>query len=132
MIGRGRAVLLAALALSWAGALFWLSSQPNPLPFVPRGFFTNDKLLHAGAYALLAALVRGALAGTRLAPAAALLLAVVAGTAYGATDEWHQMHVPNRSPEASDLAADAVGAALGAACAAFVLRRQRTRASIAT
>jgi VanZ family protein len=131
MIGRARAVLLAGLALSWAALIYWLSSQPNPLPFVPRGFLTNDKLLHAGAYALLAALVRGALAGTRLGPRSALLLAVVAGTAYGASDEWHQVHVPNRSPEASDLAADAVGAVAGAAYASVVLRRRHTRASIA-
>lgn len=131
MISPMRAAFLALLALLWAGTIWWLSSQPNPLPFVPRGLFAHDKLLHAGAYALLAALVRGALAGTRIAPGAALVLAIAAGTAYGASDEWHQAHVPNRSPEASDLAADAIGAIAGAACATLVLRRQRTRASIA-
>jgi VanZ family protein len=131
VIPRGRAALLAALALLWAGAIWWVSSQPDPFPFVSTGLFAHDKLLHLVAYALLGAFVRGALAGTRLRPGAALLLAVLAGTAYGATDEWHQSHVPNRSPEAGDLVADALGAVVGAACAGLALRRQRTRASIA-
>lgn len=40
---------------------------------------------------------------------------------YGATDEWHQAYVPNRSPDWLDLWHDTVGAA--AACAILLIWR---------
>ena len=128
---RGRVALtLAALAAAWAASIFWVSSQPNPFPYVPSAILSHDKVLHACAYALLGFLVRGALAGTRFGARAALVLAVFASTAYGASDEWHQSFVPNRTADVFDLAADALGAAAGAALAAVVLRRRGSRASI--
>lgn len=127
---RARTVLLALGALIWAALIFWASSKPNPFPQLPRGLFDHDKLLHAAAYAVLGGLVRGALGGVPLRPWVALGLAVAVGTAYGASDEWHQSFVPNRSSDPGDLAADAMGAAAGAAMAALILRRQRARASI--
>jgi VanZ family protein len=78
---------------------------------------------------VLGALVRGAF-GVRLRPWVGLSLAIAVGTAYGASDEWHQSFVPNRSSDSGDLAADAVGAAAGAAVAALILRGLRVRASI--
>jgi VanZ family protein len=126
---RARTALLALGALVWATLIFWASSQPNPFPQLPRGLFEHDKLLHAAAYAVLGALVRGAF-GVRLRPWVGLSLAIAVGTAYGASDEWHQSFVPNRSSDSGDLAADAVGAAAGAAVAALILRGLRVRASI--
>jgi VanZ family protein len=122
--------LLALGALGWAALIFWASSQPNPFPELPRSLFDRDKLLHAGAYAVLGALVRGALSGARLRPWAAVAVTVAVGAAYGASDEWHQSFVPNRSADPGDLAADAIGAAGGAAAAALILRRRGARASI--
>ncbi len=129
MTAGSRRVALGALAVAWAGVLFWVSSQPNPLPFVPRGFLTHDKMLHAAAYAVLGALVFGALVRARIAWRAIALAALVS-TAYGATDEWHQSYVPNRDADPGDLAADSVGAIAGAAAAAVILRGRRSRASI--
>jgi VanZ family protein len=129
MTARARAAALGALALAWAGFLFWVSAQPNPFPFVPRSFFTHDKLAHAGAYAVLGALVLGASARARTAWRGIALAAFVS-TAYGATDEWHQSHVPNREADPGDLAADAAGAIAGAAAAAVILRGRMSRASI--
>jgi VanZ family protein len=110
----------AALALLWAGAVFWMSAQPR-WRFVPHALLSQDKLLHALAYALGAFLVFGALA--RLGTARAALLASAIAGAYGATDEWHQSFVPGRSADRFDLVADVVGAAAGAALAAAMSRR---------
>ncbi len=130
MTTRARTALLVAAAIAWAALIFWASSQSRPFPELPRGLFEHDKLLHAGAYAVLGALVRGALGGWRVRPWMALGFAIAVGTAYGASDEWHQSFVPNRSPDPADLAADALGAAAGAAAAALILRRVGARASI--
>lgn len=105
-------ILSFVLALSWMGTIFLLSSQPGgQLQMGPPGF---DKILHMGAYAMLAMLILGALplppGGYRLGQA---LLAAVIAAGYGLTDEWHQFHVPGRSMDGWDMLADAVGALLG-------------------
>lgn len=41
---------------------------------------------------------------------------------YGATDEWHQSFVPNRSPDLHDLQHDAIGAAAAAFLVLVILR----------
>jgi VanZ family protein len=131
MTERGRRTLLGALAAGWAGFIFWESSQANPFPFLPPEILAQDKLLHLGAYAVLAGLVVGALARARVA--ALGRVAVVAGVlaaGYGATDEWHQSYVPGRDADPWDWAADAVGAIAGASAMALILRRRDPRASI--
>jgi VanZ family protein len=83
-------------------------------------------MLHAGAYAVLAAVLLRAFAGARwsgVTPAAAAL-AVVAATAYGVSDEFHQSFVPTRSVEIADVAADLTGATV-AATLALALRGWR-------
>lgn len=40
------------------------------------------------------------------------LLAFSLATIYGASDEWHQMFVPNRTPSLSDVAIDSTGVLL--------------------
>jgi VanZ family protein len=111
------AFLLRALpflpALLCAGFMFWLSSQPNPLPFLPRALLSQDKLLHAIEYAVFAALV--ALPLARLAPRGVFLAAALTASAYGATDELHQAFVPGRVADVRDWIADSAGALLGAA-----------------
>lgn len=129
MTARGRGATFAALALAWAGFIYWQSSQANPFPFVPASILSHDKLLHLGAYGVLGALVAGALA-VRLGAARAIGLAAVIAAAYGATDEWHQSYVPGRDADPADWAADAVGAISGASAAALALRRLGARASI--
>ena len=129
MTARRRGATFAALALAWAGFIYWQSSQANPFPFVPESILSHDKLLHLGAYGVLGALVAGALA-VRLGAARAIGLAAVIAAAYGATDEWHQSYVPGRDADPADWAADAVGAISGASAAALALRRLGARASI--
>lgn len=120
----------AAIAAGWAGAIFWASSRSRPFPFLPQGLLEADKLLHAGAYAVLAGLVLCALPRGRLGGARAVVIAVLVAVLYGATDEWHQSFVPNRSADPLDLAADAAGAIAGAVTLGVILRARRARASI--
>lgn len=116
-------------ALAWAGLISWLSSRSRPLPVtIPIPHF--DKLLHLGAFGLLAALVAHALLQLGRSARRALLVAVLAVSLYGAFDEWHQSFVPGRDADPLDWAADTAGAALGAALAAVVLPRRKARASI--
>lgn len=130
MTERGSRLAFGLLAVAWAAGIFWLSSRADPLPFLDEDLFSHDKLLHAGGYALLGGLLAGALVRRRLVRVRAVVGAVLLATAYGATDEWHQSHVPGRDADPADLLADAAGAIVGAAAAAVILRGRGARASI--
>ncbi len=119
-------------AACYAAVIYWLSSESHPLPFLPPAIFGFDKLLHAGEYAVLAALLFPALRASSLAPRHALALAFALASLYGATDEWHQSFVPDRDPDPWDWASDSAGAAAGAAAAWLALRHRGPRASIRT
>jgi VanZ family protein len=97
----------------YAGLIFQLSSQSHPEQYVPDLVLLNmgDKVLHAIEYALLGFLCYRAFrhAAGAWGGQYAVLLAVVAATIYGATDEWHQAFVPFREPDRWDLAADLLG-----------------------
>lgn len=112
----------AALAVGYAGLLFWLSSRPAD--DLPGGLFPqSDKLVHAAAYAVLGALLAIALGGRRLGRLG-LWLALGLAVAYGASDEWHQSFVPGRQPSLGDLAADTIGALAGILALARPWRRE--------
>jgi VanZ family protein len=115
-------------AIAYAALIFWLSSQPNPLPRLSNRI--NDKLLHLVEYAAFAAVATWGLSHLVRLPRAARWAALI-GSFYGATDEFHQRFVPHRSADVADWLADTVGAALGALLAWLILRRWRSRASIA-
>jgi VanZ family protein len=99
------------------------SQSANSDPAAPPGGM-SDKSAHFLAYAVLGATVVRALAGGRPAAMTAgrIALAAFVATLYGASDEVHQMFVPNRTPELLDLAADAAGSVAGAAGLAVVAR----------
>jgi VanZ family protein len=54
------------------------------------------------------------------------ILAILIGTAYGATDEFHQYFTPGRSESLADLAADIYGVTFGQLIAIILLRLQST------
>jgi VanZ family protein len=112
----------------YLAAIFWISSQSNPI-FAPPTFSGGDKVAHGAAYALLGLLLCRAYGGSGLGGGAALALAVITASLYGATDEWHQSFVPNRSMDALDWLADSSGAVLGAGLWLF-LRVRMPQASI--
>ena len=117
---RRRWALLAAAL--WVGGLFALSSMPlggGTLDFWWR-FAHDDKVVHAGLYAVLGALLR--LGSGRTA------VAVAGGGLAGVLDEWLvQARVPGRHPDPLDLLADVAGATLGALAVVALERRRRGR-----
>jgi VanZ family protein len=108
--------------LAYMTLVFYLSSQSNPLPEVTAHVW--DKLLHACEYAALAALFGRALLGEGLRPVAAVAVAVLLASAYGATDEYHQRSVPMRSADVQDWMVDVVGSSLGALAFVYVGSRR--------
>jgi VanZ family protein len=94
-----------AAVFAYMTLIFVLSSIPGrdmPMP----GLWRMDKVVHAVAFAVLAALVYGAV------PRVSVAVAVT--TTYGVLDEVHQRFTPNRSADPADVLADFVGACVGA------------------
>lgn len=86
-------------------SIFLASSRQMPID-VPSG---GDKLLHAGAYAVLAGAWGWALI-PRLAAGRCAVAATVLASLYGASDEWHQSFVSGRDGSVFDWLADLAGA----------------------
>lgn len=120
---RTRRLVAGALAAAWAGLVFWLSSRPD-LPFQVAAVPGIDKFLHAGAYAVLGALLTLATAGARFSGRRAVVIAAALASLYGVSDELHQSFVPGRDTSAGDWFADTGGALVGAVLAAASLRRR--------
>ena len=111
-------------AVAQMAAIFVLSSQES-LPSLPGGL--TDYTGHFIGYALLATLLLRALAGAawRGVTARAGWLAVLAASAYGVTDEIHQVFVPGRSATVEDWVADTAGAITGVLLVLIWLLRRR-------
>jgi VanZ family protein len=125
--GAGRRVGLWLPPLVYAAVIFYLSSQSAPLPELTEHVW--DKFLHTIEYAGLGLLVCRALVGEGIPWVRAAILAVAISSVYGASDEWHQSFVPDRSSDVRDWITDNIGATLGAGCyaatALAVARRYR-------
>ena len=86
--------------------IFYLSSQ-STLPGPVRPFAVHDKILHAVMFGGLSLLFLRAWKKEGFAHAA--VLAIMATTLYGISDEFHQSFVPGRVADIWDVATDAVG-----------------------
>jgi VanZ family protein len=105
-----RALLLWTPVVVYMAAIFYVSSLPQPV--VPPG---GDKPWHLLAYLGLGVLTVRAVAGGLPASidwGSAVIAASIA-VGYAATDELHQLYVPGRSAQLTDLLADGVGVVLG-------------------
>ncbi len=88
--------------------IFLASSRSHiAVPHSPFDFLRVDKIGHFAVYGLLGTLLCRLGQGWRGA-----LWAVIATSAFGASDEWHQSFVPGRSVEFMDWVADSLGAVL--------------------
>lgn len=94
-------------------AIFYFSSQSQPLPALTE--YVWDKLLHTVEYAGLAIVLFRALDGEGLGLWQSAVLTVIAVSAYGATDEWHQLFVPLRGADVQDWMTDTLAGVIGAA-----------------
>ena len=113
------------LALALMALLFYLSHQPAL--HTPMLFSGQDKLLHAGVYALLGLLLLGAqprpvngYSGRQVT------ISVLLASLYGLSDEIHQYFVPGRSSEALDWLADTVGALIAVSLLAWLSRKRKS------
>ena len=95
----------------WAAVIFGASS----LSFGGGGAGIPDWLSHGSVYAILSVLLCRALAGGFALPLTlgGSLLAILIGTAYGVSDEWHQSFVPHRESSPADVGKDFAGATFG-------------------
>ncbi len=103
----------------YGALIFYLSSLSHPEEELPKFLFEQlgDKLLHVIEYAVLALLCYRAFrwAAGPQAGEYAVVLAIVATSLYGLTDELHQAFVPLcASPVWLDWIADTAGAMIGA------------------
>ncbi|MGH7164032.1 MAG: VanZ family protein [Nitrospiraceae bacterium] len=102
---------------AYAGLIFYLSSQSHPeewLPSLVREL--SDQALHLIEYGILGILCHRAFrhAAGAWATRYAVLLAVLASSGYGLTDEVHQAFVPLREASGGDVLMDVIGATVGA------------------
>ena len=90
--------------------------MPAARPDPPLPASITDKQGHSLGYFGLGITVSRALAGGLGMPLSITqaLGAVALTTAYGASDEWHQIFVPGRDSNVLDWVADTIGAAIGA------------------
>lgn len=105
LVARVRAMLVS-VQVAWFGS----------------GIDLVSPLAHFCEYALFGFLLQNAL-GCSLPVRRAVLLAVVIASAYGVTDEFHQLFVPGRACDPVDWLVDTAGATLGALVAHAALRR---------
>lgn len=94
---------------AWATVLYIISTFSGfgggpSFPFA-------DKFAHLVLYGVLGATL--AWGRARSPRVVSHTLVLVAGALYGVTDEWHQMHVPGRTPELADWVADVAGLLFG-------------------
>lgn len=93
--------------------IFWQSSFPS---VISHSFFAHqDKVLHFGAYALLAGLAARDLIVEKpfWSREKIKLSAIVFAAIYGFSDEIHQAFVPSRCASACDFMADLTGSITG-------------------
>lgn len=98
----------------WALLIFVVSSLSIGVPGAEFRFV--DKLYHVVEYAVFAFLLARSFkyVNKPFFKSNFVLLAVIVGSLYGLSDEFHQIFIPLRSFDIFDIAADAFGSLFGA------------------
>lgn len=89
--------------------------------FVEKISYPVRKAAHATEYAVLGMLLAGAAYQKKMPARRLMLLSWGIGTGYAATDEIHQLFVPGRSGQLSDVLLDSCGVMAGAAVAVVAI-----------
>mgnify|MGYP000170243322 CR=1 FL=1 len=98
----------AAQLILYCAFIYWLSDQPS-LP-APMLFMHQDKVMHAGAYFILAFFTVRAFRHISTSLPILIIASLIFASLYGASDEWHQSFVPGRMSDIQDWLADTLGA----------------------
>ncbi len=111
--------------IGWCITIFILSSLPGPTINEINVLNVWDKAAHAIAFAAGAVVLAIALRiSTAWSWKKIALVAAVAVSLFGATDEWHQLYTPKRSgADPADWLADTIGAVAGVAATSLVYAR---------
>lgn len=109
-------IICFTVLLSLTAGLFWLGRQPDWVSLLPVNP-PEDKLVHFGVFAFIAALLRFAIPGA----SSCIIFAVAA--MIGAADELHQYFVPGRTASLADFTADLAGVIF----AVILLKRGRLK-----
>lgn len=144
-----------ALVVGWMGLIFYLSHQPASassalssgvvqtiVSFVESIFsvpLADSDLLHVivrkgahlFAYFVLALFVFHAFQVSMWTKRATIGMTIVVCVLYAVTDEVHQLFIPGRSGQVTDVLIDTIGSVLGIGCyllGTFVYKRFRTNA----
>lgn len=108
--------------VGWMGVIFGFSSLTGSQlanSLIPTGW---SSLAHFGEYAILGALLLVALGSPDRA-----ITAIALASAYGITDELHQIFVPGRTCDPVDWLVDTAGAATGVFIAILISRKTQAR-----
>ena len=98
----------------WSGSIFFVSSIPGK-DLLDVGFPHADKIVHAGEYLVLGALLARALRRSfeKAKLTSIVALSIVLAAAFAALDEWHQRFVPDRTCDPVDFATDVAALSFG-------------------
>ncbi len=99
--------------LFYSGIIFTISSVPDLK--VPAADLGLDKIYHFLEYVPLGFFLARALKGTqgRFLRKEAVLITILFCFSYAVSDELHQMFVPGRSADTTDILADTLGGLIG-------------------
>jgi VanZ family protein len=92
--------------------IYWLSDQSTLKSPFDFGFDYQDKLYHAGAYAIMGLLAWRSFKHLVSSPIILALLSIAFCSLYGLSDEWHQSFIAGRESDSADWVADSSGALL--------------------
>jgi VanZ family protein len=106
-------VFVVSGLLGYCLLIYWLSDQGR-LPIPHTGFTYQDKVIHAGAYFIMATLAWRSFNFWFSKPSVLLGLTITFCSLYGMSDEWHQSFVIGRDADIFDWLADTFGASLAA------------------
>lgn len=96
--------------LGAALSIYYVSSLPQ-IPYLHSTFALYDKVLHIIAYFIFGiSLLLAFIPYKNITEK--LIISIIIGVFYGATDEYHQYFVIGRSSEIADLIADIIGISL--------------------
>ncbi|MEN8261301.1 MAG: VanZ family protein [Pseudomonadota bacterium] len=116
-----KAIRDGVFAASYCALIYWLSDQPSI--DMPSLFAYQDKVHHAGAYALMAILAWRFFRHLISDPFSIASIALVFSSVFGLTDELHQALIPFRAADWLDWFADTIGAGVSTMAGYYIIRR---------